>query len=485
VTGFTRKYPTPGPPPVTVLRALLLALLIALAAAPGAGAATRLVIRGAGYGHGVGMSQYGALGFAQQGAGYADILRHYYTGTALGQADGRTIRVLLGSAGRRGSFAGANQAGGRRVRPERTYHVRSRADGALDLLSPTRRRLATFPAPLSVSAANGPVALRGRQDLWYRGALEFRPGEGGTVSAINAVGLEDYVAGVVSRESPSTWPLEALKAQAVAARTYAITTAKGGAGFDHYADVRSQVYGGVAAETAPTSQAVNDTRGQVVTYEGQPVVTFFFSTSGGRTEDVENTPLGQAPLPWLKSVEDPYDSVSPRHRWGPIRLTLGTAARKLRGLVRGKLEGIEVVQRGRSPRIVVADVIGSEGATRVNGATLRARFGLPDSWAYFTVIDTEAEEPPAEPARAAASWLGRVGRALSGRRAGAGVLTGTVSPARRGARVVIERRSRTGRWRRAGTAALDGSGRFARAVARPGAYRVRAGGATGAVVRLR
>ena len=123
--------------------------------------------------------------------------------------------------------------------------------------------------------------------------------------------------GVVSRESPASWPIEALKAQAVAARTYAITTTKGGNGFDHYPDTRSQVYGGVAAETASTDRAVAETRGQVVTYDGEPVITYFFSTSGGRTENVENS-LGGAPQPWLRSVEDPYDDVSPRHRWGPI-----------------------------------------------------------------------------------------------------------------------------------------------------------------------
>ena len=99
-----------------------------------------------------------------------------------------------------------------------------------------------------------------------------------------------------------------------------------------------------------------------MTYDGVPVVTYFFSTSGGRTEDVENTPLGNEPRPWLKSVDDPYDDTSPRHRWGPIRMTLGQADRKLGSLVKGKFRGIEVVRRGRSPRIVEADVIGTARA---------------------------------------------------------------------------------------------------------------------------
>ena len=130
-------------------------------------------------------------------------------------------------------------------------------------------------------------------------------------------------------ESPASWPAEALKAQAIAARTYAITTAKS-ADFDQYADTRSQVYGGVGVETAATNAAVAATRGQVVTYNGQPVVTYFFSTSGGRTEDVENTSLGDEPQPWLKSVDDAYDDVSPRHRWTTQTLTMAPAGAQAR-----------------------------------------------------------------------------------------------------------------------------------------------------------
>ena len=94
----------------------------------------------------------------------------------------------------------------------------------------------------------------------------------------NVVGLDDYLQGVVPAESPASWPAEALRAQAIAARTYAITTAKS-ADFDHYADTRSQVYKGVGIEQPSTNAAVADTRGQIVTYQGQPVVTYFFSTS--------------------------------------------------------------------------------------------------------------------------------------------------------------------------------------------------------------
>ena len=200
--------------------------------------------------------------------------------------------------------------------------------------------------------------------------LEFEPNVFNGLQVINSVRLEDYLQGVVPAESPASWPAEALKAQAITARTYAITTAKSD-DFDHYADTRSQVYKGVGIEQASTNKAIADTRGQIVTYQGQPVVTYFFSTSGGRTESVENTNLGNEPKPWLKSVEDPYDNVSPRHRW-TLKPSKASVAKKLGGLVKGSFKGIRVTKRGESPRIMTAEVVGSRGVTQTDGPTLRA-----------------------------------------------------------------------------------------------------------------
>jgi stage II sporulation protein D len=443
----------------------------ALLASPAFAAKARLTIRGAGFGHGVGMSQYGALGFAQQGRTYDQILRHYYTGTGLGTTDpGATVRVLVQSTGT-ASFSGASQAGSRGVNPARTYRVRRRGSSQVDLQSSSGRRIATFTAPLQVSGPEGIVNLGGSGA--YRGLLEFRPDTFGGVNAINAVSLEEYVAGVVSRESPSTWPIEALKAQAVAARTYAITTSKAGNGWDQYADTRSQVYGGVAAETASTNQAVADTSGQVVTYDGEPVVTFFFSTSGGRTENVENTNVGAGPQPHLKSVADPYDNVSPKHRWGPIKLTLAQAGAKLSGLVKGRLQGIQVRKRGRSPRIVAADVVGSRGRTRVDGATLRARLGLLDTWAYFTTIGTRKTPPPAPPS-GGVSPAGPLPRA---------VVAGSVVPARVGAEVQIQVREGSG-WETVTSTVVRRGGRYRAAVARSGTYRAVFSGDAGSSIRV-
>ncbi|MET0818100.1 MAG: SpoIID/LytB domain-containing protein, partial [Solirubrobacteraceae bacterium] len=244
------------------LGTITLALVVALSAAAAADAAKRFTIRGAGFGHGVGMSQYGAMGYALHGWGYAAILAHYYSGTALGVlTEPREVRVLLQSTSGWASFSGASRAAGRTLAPRKTYIVRGRAGGQVQLLSRRRRALATVPAPLRVTGP-GLLTLRGRAgngrtNGTYRGALEVRPGTFGGVNAINALPVDDYIKGVIPLESPASWPIEALKAQAVAARTYALTTSKGGDGFEQYPDTRSQVYGGASAEQSTTNAAAD------------------------------------------------------------------------------------------------------------------------------------------------------------------------------------------------------------------------------------
>ena len=445
------------------------ASVAALAGAAPAHAASNFTIQGAGFGHGVGMSQFGALGLAQHGSGYRDILRHYYSDTGLGEvASGRVVRVLLRSP-KTASFTGATKAGTRRLHADRVYHVTAQLDGTMVLRSATDRRLATFPAPLQVTGG-GPLTVRGTatngiRDGQYRGWLEFRPNAVGNVLAINAIGLEQYLAGVVAAESPASWPAAALQAQAVAARTYAVTTnAGGGSGFEQYADTRSQMYQGVRAERPSTNAAINATRGQIVTYNGQPAITYFFSTSGGRTENVEESVLGNTPRPWLRSVDDPYDNVSPWHRW-TVRMTMGQASKKLRGLVKGKFRGIVVVERGASPRIRSADVVGSKGRTRVAGATLRRKLELRDTWASFKAITADPDDSTAKAARTSH------------------VVAGRVVPSRRGAEVLVERRVR-GHWRIAALAHTSATGGYRTTVPGAGTYRVVSGGVSGPTLRL-
>jgi stage II sporulation protein D len=259
---------------------------------------------------------------------------------------------------------------------------------------------------------------------------------------VNVVRLEDYLRGVVPAEMPAGWATEALRAQAIAARTYAITTSAGGEDFDQYADTRSQVYLGRRGEQPQTDRAIRATRGQVVTYDGRPAITYFHSTSGGRTEDAELVFEDSPPHPWLRGVSDPDDDVSPVHRWGPVPQTRAKMEQQLGDLVPGALLGVEVKRRARvSPRIVSAELIGTGGRAPITGAKLKARIDLRETWAYFATVST---------------WVD--GRAL----------TGKVAPASGTLR--LERRV-GGVWRGAGRIRRGEDGRYRKAVRR-GTWRV-------------
>ncbi len=361
---------------------------VALLGAARASAAGTFYIRGGGYGHGIGMSQYGAYGYALHGKDYRFILGHYYEGTSIGTTDpNQIVKVLLSSG--QASFAGATQAGSTKLQPGTTYVVKPLASGQLKLLTIAGKKVkGTFSAPLTVT---GPTPLQLAGHGSYQGSLVFSPDGSGGIQTVNAVPLDDYVEGVVPSEMPSSWAPQALEAQAVAARTYAITDSVNGPGYSLYDDTRSQMYGGVGAETAATDAAVAATSGQIVTYDGQPVVTYFFSSSGGYTESIQNVWLGSTPEPWLTGVPDPYDGVAgnPYHQWS-YRMTVAAATRKLGSLVKGQLLGIKVTKHGVSPRIIEAQVVGTRGTTNVSGSSLQQIFGLPTTYASFTIITASA-----------------------------------------------------------------------------------------------
>ncbi|HEY2632478.1 MAG TPA: SpoIID/LytB domain-containing protein [Solirubrobacteraceae bacterium] len=253
-------------------------------------------------------------------------------------------------------------------------------------------------------------------------------------SKVKGIALETYVRGVVSAEVSSSWPMAALEAQAVASRTYALTAHAGGSRFDVYPDTRSQMYLGKAAETPSTNAAVAATTGQIVTYGGKPAITYFYADSGGHTESVQYGFPGSSPQPWLVGVADPYDN-GPLRKWS-VSLSFSAARAKLNGLVKGSFKGIEVLKRGSSPRIVTADVLGSKGRTLVSGSELAARFGLYDTWAYFSVRDShgthpepevgakKTSPPPAQPAQAISSApVGAAGGSAAAPEGGSGAPT--------------------------------------------------------------
>lgn len=468
--------------------ALAPALVLLVSAAP-AEAASRVIIRGAGFGHGVGMSQFGAKGYADRGRDHAWILRHYYRGTRLGRADSTTVRVLVQTAPRI-TFSGATSAAGLRgLNPGTTYRVTRAPSGRMTLRSPTGRRLGrTSDAPLTISGSEEGILLNGRsgnavRDGRYRGELELRPALGG-LQAVDAVDIEDYVRGVVASESPSGWPAAALRAQAVVARTYALTTGKDGAGFDQYADTRSQVYNGISGEAASSDAAVDDTSGEVVTYKGEPVVTYYFSTSGGRTENVENSFIGDTPRPWLRSVTDPFEEASPKHKW-VRRYSLARAQARLGGLVKGRLRRIEVLSRGRSPRVVRAEVIGTGGRTEVTGPQLRTRLRLFDAWATFTVIVADTRRDDSSPIEEGGGVpdggaAPAVARAATPR---VGVISGRVVPAKAHRWVAVQRKVGE-RWLTQFEAPTGEGGRYRAAVAYRGLYRIQYRREAGPVVRV-
>ena len=240
--------------------------------------------------------------------------------------------------------------------------------------------------------------LGGSAPAAYRGALEILAAAGG-MEVINVVALDDYTRGVVAEEASPSWPAAALEAQAVASRSFALSShERGGAdGFDVYADTRSQVYGGVAAETPGTNAAVAATAGQVVAYAGKPVNTYFFASSGGLTEDIEDAFPGAPAEPWLRGVPDPYDG-GPLHRW-TRSFSFADAAAKLSGLVSGSFEGIEVLKRGYSPAHRQRRGARQRRRHAVSGHDLAARLGLPATWAYFSVRANGRTRP--EPDRSA------------------------------------------------------------------------------------
>ena len=334
------------------------------------------VIRGHGFGHGAGMSQYGAYGLARHGRDYRAILGHYYRHTRVGHADDNTIKVLLGSGQSSVSFKKATKACGKRLRPRRSYQFETSRSG-VSLNKAGGARLAGC-GRAGTAQSRGVIRIGGNG--LYRGRLRAKASGGGLL-AINLVGLDAYARGVVANEMPSSWPQAALRAQAVAARSYALATGGGGS-FDVYDDTRSQVYGGKSSETAPTNRACRSTSDRVVRYRKHVATTYFFSSSGGQTESVQFAFPGADPAPYLKSVNDPYDGVSPDHSW-KVRYRQDAIESRLSGLFSGRLRKIKVLRRGDSPCIVTARVVGSRGSSRISGPALQARLNLKSTWMRF------------------------------------------------------------------------------------------------------
>ncbi|MEB3202189.1 MAG: SpoIID/LytB domain-containing protein [Synechococcus sp.] len=239
------------------------------------------------------------------------------------------------------------------------------------------------PVSRSADGADFQLLQRG-----YRGRLQVLMGGSG-LRAINHVGLESYLPSVVGSEMPASWPQAALRAQAVAARTYALRQRKPAQPFDLSATVTSQVYKGVEAETASTRQAVASTRGQVLMYGTSLANAVFHSSSGGATENSGD--LWSQQLPYLVSVPD-FDQASPVQAWQQ-RLEPDQLQQAFVEI--GGAQRIDVTATTGSGRVRQARVIGPAGTLVLTGAQLRSRLGLRSTMVRFEVVASElAALPP-------------------------------------------------------------------------------------------
>jgi stage II sporulation protein D len=363
------------------------------------------VVTGRGWGHGVGLAQWGAYGYAQQGSTYDEILAHYYTGTTLGPAPVARVRVLIADGRPRVAissevpFAVRDGLG-------QLWHLEAgpHAFGpGLRLKTMEAQQPQQLIGPLLFSPGDLALRLDARP---YRGQFQVFVAAG-SLRVVNQVGLEGYLFGVVPSEMPYTWLPEALKAQAVAARSYALAVRKTGSWFDLYSDTRSQVYLGISVEKPSTTAAVNDTAGEAVLYNGRVATTYFSSSSGGRTAAASEVWPNAPPIPYLVSVDDPYDTISPHHQWGPFVVAPRRLARVLG--VRGRLLDVRTTV-GSSGRVRTVTADGSQGESSVTGADVRRALSLQSTWFKIGVLSLA--QPPGAVTFGAPVSLSGVARSL-------------------------------------------------------------------------
>src|SRR3954468_6221603 len=303
------------------MRGWVAAVVATLAIPATAAAGTVFLLDGRGWGHGVGMSQWGAEGYARHGWTYRRILAHYYPQTHIGIATPRDVRVLLLQArdavrvGSAAPFVVVDARGRKLHLPARSVVVDRRFTLRHKKLAPPLR-FEPGAQPLQIDFAG------------YRGDVVVKAKPDGLM-AVNVLPLDRYLRGVVPWEAPSGWRMQTYEAQAVAARSYTLATLHPGADFDLYPDPRTQMYGGIRAERTETNLAVGATAGQVLVWRDRIIPAFYFSTSGGRTSSVHDAWPRSSPVPYLVSVSDPYDYISPHHVWPTVTLAAAQVERVL------------------------------------------------------------------------------------------------------------------------------------------------------------
>ncbi len=368
----------------------------------------RLRIDGRGFGHGHGMSQYGAEGAAREGLSASEILAFYYPGTDAGRASGR-ISVLISAdttddllvrprPGLRVTDLGTRE---RTVLPEdpggvavQTWRIRQDRKGRARVsylpegarTNGGWRRFLVLEGEGEVDAKNKPVTLvlPGGTERAYRGKLRAAaPSKDSQArDTVNRLRLEDYLRGVVPLEMPASWSSAAVQAQAVAARTYAAyERAHPRAAHYQVCDTTScQVYGGASAEHPASDAAIRATRAQARLVDGEPAFTQFSSSSGGWTS--------AGSVDYLVAQEDPYDghAGNPVHDWS---VTLTDDRIESQWPAVGDLQQVEVVSRDGNGqwggRVRSIRLKGTGGAVTLSGDAFRSGLGLRSTWVTLAV----------------------------------------------------------------------------------------------------
>ena len=360
---------------LTALAAVVLALGAWGVSVPTSSAVTGFTFAGSGWGHGVGMSQWGARGLAEQGSSAAQILGHYYSGTTVTTTSTATIRVLLATSstltltpwGPTTFVAGA--ALGTTSAP-----VTVTSSGSTIQLSGGLNTSAT--GTVSIALGGPPLEVSPPRVKYNRGFLQLHPTGSGTVQAVVTLPMQDYLYGL--GEMPSSWPDAALQAQAIAGRTFAqkkVAKAAGAGTYDIVGGLPDQSYLGWDKEYGSLGQrwvaAVDATASQVVTYGGGLIDAVYSASSGGHTENSET--VWVAAVPYLRGVPDPADLTggNPNAMWS--RTYNGAQLGAWFGV--GEVTSIQVLGPvGVSGRLDKATIrlIGTAGSRDLIGSSFRS-----------------------------------------------------------------------------------------------------------------
>ena len=378
-----------------------------------------ITIRGHGFGHGHGMSQYGAEGAARQGLTYRQIGDFYYRGTSWGTAQGRVEVLITGDTSddlvvvaRKGLVLRDRATGEKTELPDngatRWRTVPAKGGGSrVAWLDGTWHAWGTLRGEGEFSAHAKPVTLvTPSGNRAYRGRLRAAaPADGSMArSTVNDVSLESYIKGVVPLEMPALWSPEAVRAQAVAARTYAAYERDHplGSGYQICDTSSCQVYGGYDAEHPASNAAVDATRREVLLADGHPAFTQFGASSGGWTS--------AGSVSYLPAREDPYDgwSGNPVHTW---KVPFADTTFEHTWPALGDLTRIVVTDRDGNGdwggRLRSVTLVGSKHRVVVSGDSFRAVLGLRSTWMTFRVAQRSgraatAPQPAADPSLMAA-----------------------------------------------------------------------------------